>query len=468
MLLVRILLALAALATGQLHGSIREVAARDIDAIFAPWDKPGSPGAALAVLHGGKTVYERGYGRANLEHDIPITPETVFYVGSVSKQFAAAAISLLARQGKLGLDDHVRKYVPELPAYADAITIRQLIHHTSGLRDYLGLRSLAGEAPDGVFGDADVLALITKQKALNFSPGSEHLYSNSGYFLLSVIVKRVAGKTLRQFTAENIFEPLGMTSAQFRDDHARLIQKRADGYAPAAGGFRLFNPNFDVVGAGGVFMSVRDFLAWDENFYQPKVGDQDWIAALQTPGKLNHGANLTYAFGLTVRSYRSVRLVEHAGAYGGFRAYAVRFPEHHLSVVCFTNLATMNPSQLSMRVASLYLAGVMTAPAQAVPAAGGSSPGPSAISANLSTPEVEGLIGSYYSEELGVTFHVAKDGNGLNLHRGSNSSERLSAIGKDSFRTGTIELTFQREDGAVASAFKLDFGRVRGLIFSRR
>jgi CubicO group peptidase (beta-lactamase class C family) len=468
MLLVCILLALATIATGQLHASIREVAARDIDEIFAPWDKPGSPGAALAILHDGRIVYERGYGRANLEHDIPITPETVFYVGSVSKQFAAAAVSLLARQGKLGLDNHVRKYVPELPGYADAITIRQLIHHTSGLRDYLELRSLAGEAPDDVFGDADVLALITKQKALNFSSGSEHLYSNSGYFLLSVIVKRVAGKTLRQFTAENIFEPLGMKSAQFRDDHARLIQKRADGYAPVAGGrFRLSNPNFDVVGAGGVFMAVRDFLAWDENFYQPKVGDQDWITALQTPGKLNHGAMLTYAFGLTVRSYRGVRLVEHAGAYGGFRAHAVRFPAHHFSIVCFTNLATMNPSQLSMRVASLYLADVMTAAAtQAVPAAGGSSPGPAP--ANLAVSEIEALIGSYYSEELEVTFHIAKDGNGLSLRRGSNPGQKLSVVGKDSFRAGTIELTFQRGEGAIASTFRLDSGRVRGLIFSRR
>lgn len=471
--LLRALLALIVVAASPIQGAVREVAARDIDAIFAPWDKAGSPGAALAVFHDGKIIYERGYGRANLEHDIPITPETVFYVGSVSKQFAATAVSLLARQGKLGLDDHVRKYVPELPAYADAITIRQLIHHTSGLRDYLELRGMAGEATDGVFGDADILALIAKQKSLNFPPGSENLYSNSGYFLLSVIVKRVSGKTLRQFAAENIFEPLGMKSAQFRDDHARLIPKRADGYAPAtSNGFRLFNPNFDVVGAGGVFMSVRDFLAWDENFYQPKVGDHAWITQLQTPGKLNDGAPLTYAFGLMVRSFRGLRVVEHTGAYGGFRAYVVRFPEPHLSVVCFTNLATMVPSQLSIRVASLYLADAFSStPTPAVLIPGGGVAGTDSTrpaTTNLTAPEVEGLIGSYYSEELGAAFHIAKEGNGLNLRRGSNPSQRLSMIGKDAFRVGTLELTFQRGHDIIAPEFRLDHGRVRGLLFKRR
>ena len=272
----------------------RTVAPSAVDAIFAAWDKSGSPGVALAVLHDGKVVYEKGYGRANLEHDIPITPETVFYIGSVSKQFAAAAIALLAHRGALSLDDDIRKHVPEVPDFGSTITIRHLVHHTSGLRDYLALREIAGEPPDGTFGDAYVLALISRQKALNFPPGTEHLYSNSGYFLLSVIVKRVSGKSLRQFAAENIFQPLGMSSAQFRDDHTLPIKNRADGYAPGVGGngFRISNPNFDVVGAGGVYITIRDFLAWAENFYAPKIGDRTWLDLLQTPGKLSSGAPL--------------------------------------------------------------------------------------------------------------------------------------------------------------------------------
>jgi CubicO group peptidase (beta-lactamase class C family) len=467
----RVLLVAAAFATGQVHGALRDVAAGDIDAIFAPWDKPGSPGVALAVLHEGRIIYERGYGRANLEHEIPITPESVFYVGSVSKQFTAAAVSLLARQGRLNLDDDVRRHVPELPSFGEVITVRQLVHHTSGLRDYLGLRSIAGEAPDGVFGDADVLALITKQKALNFAPGSEYLYSNSGYFLLSLIVKRVSGKTLRQFAAEHIFEPLGMKSAQFRDDHSQPIRNRADGYAAEGNAYRLSNPQFDVVGAGGVFMSVRDFLGWDENFYQPKLGDRDWIAALETPGRLNNGASLTYAFGLVVRSFRGLRVVEHEGAYGGYRAHAFRVPAHHFSVICFTNLASMSPAQLSRRVTSLYLADLMTASASELAAgAGGSANDPALAAASRSasaTLPPEGLDGSYHSEELEVTFRITRNGNALQLHRGNRPPQALTFLGEDVFRAGTLEFTFRRGADNNGTAFRLDSGRVRGLVFTR-
>jgi CubicO group peptidase (beta-lactamase class C family) len=251
---------------------------------------------------------------------------------------------------------------------------------------------------------------------LNFAPGSEHLYSNSGYFLLSLIIKRVTGKSLREFATENIFRPLAMTSAQFRDDHTIAIPNRAEGYAPRPNqtGHRVSNPNFDVVGAGGLFMSVRDFLAWDENFYAPKVGDNALIELLETPGRLNSGGSLIYAFGLNVSSFRGLRIVEHAGAYGGFRAHAIRFPERHFSVVCFTNLATMVPGQLVRRVAALYLGGVMQPEPPPTERTIGSAEA-AAKATRVSSPVTKGsetrgpgdLTGDYFNEELQVTFRVA-------------------------------------------------------------
>src|SRR6266849_4969771 len=209
-----------------------EKSAAAVDEVFSDLAKPGSPGCALGVYRDGKIIYAKGYGLANIEQNVPITPQSVFDIGSTSKQFTAASILLLEKQGKLSVNDDVRKYVPELPDYGQKITILQLLNHTSGLRDYLTLMELAGINTDSVTTDEDALALITRQKALNVVPGSDWLYSNTGFFLLSVIVKRVSGKTLREFAAENIFSPLSMTHTQYRDDHTSVVPSRAMAYDP--------------------------------------------------------------------------------------------------------------------------------------------------------------------------------------------------------------------------------------------
>src|SRR4029077_12351485 len=198
-----------------------------VDEVFSDLTKQGSPGCALAVYRDGKIVYAKGYGLANIEESVTITPQTVFDIGSTSKQFTAASILLLEKQGKLSVNDDVRKYIPELPEYGKKITILHLLNHTSGLRDYLELMTMAGVNIDSVTDDDDALGIIVRQKALNFEPGSEWLYSNTGFFLLSVIVKRVSGKTLAAFAAENIFQPLGMTHTMYRDSHTQLVSNRA-------------------------------------------------------------------------------------------------------------------------------------------------------------------------------------------------------------------------------------------------
>src|SRR5208282_317064 len=240
-----------------------------VDEVFADLTKAGSPGCAVAVYRNGRISYSKGYGLANLEEDVPITPGSVFDIGSTSKQFTAASILLLEKQGKLSVNDDVRKYIPELPDYGPKITLLPLLNHTSGLRDYLALMDLAGINTDSVTTDEDALQIITRQKALNFAPGSDWLYSNSGFFLLSIVVKRASGKTLREFAAENIFAPLGMTHTQYRDDHTALIPDRAMAYDPKEkkDGYTLDVSYFEQTGDGAVHTSVEDLLKWDENFY---------------------------------------------------------------------------------------------------------------------------------------------------------------------------------------------------------
>jgi CubicO group peptidase (beta-lactamase class C family) len=331
-----------------------------VDKLFSQWNKKDTPGCALAVVKDGEIIYKHGYGLANLELNIPITPQSVFYIGSVSKQFVAMCVALLTKQKKISLDDNIQKFVHELPDYGHPITVRHLIHHTSGLRDYLTLLGIAG-IDHGTYHQDDVVELIARQKELNFAPGEEYLYSNSGYLLLAVIVEIASGKSLREFAEENIFKPLGMKSSHFHDDYRMLIKNRADGYFPAEKGkYKNFISTFDCVGSGGLFTSVEDLFLWDQNFYHHKVGGKDLIDLIHTKGKLNSGKELDYAFALGIGKYKGLKTVSHSGALGGYRSALVRFPEQNFSVICLSNLSSFNPSRIAQLVADIYLAGQFT------------------------------------------------------------------------------------------------------------
>src|SRR6476646_5840121 len=337
-----------------------------VDEVFADYTKAGSPGCAVAVYRDGKISYSKGYGLANIEEAVNITPQTVFDIGSTSKQFTAASILLLETQGKLSVHDDIRKYLPEIPDYGHTITILHLLNHTSGLRDYLVLFEMAGINIDTVTTDEDALALIARQKALNFTPGSEYLYSNSGFFLLSVIVKRVSGKTLKEFAAENIFTPLGMTHTQYRDEHRSLVPERAMAYDQnkKKDGYVMNVSYFEQTGDGAVHTSVQDLLKWDENFYSAQVGGKEFLAEIQERGKLNNGKTITYAKGLAVTEYRGLKAVRHGGSWGGYRAELLRFPEQHFSVACLCNVGNADPSRRANLVADVYLGSLMKAKAE--------------------------------------------------------------------------------------------------------
>jgi CubicO group peptidase (beta-lactamase class C family) len=466
------LTAAVALAITAARGEAQDSLSAQVDKVFARWDRKDSPGCALSVVRDDRVIYTRGYGMADLEHDIPITPSSVFYIGSDSKQFTGAVIALLAKDGTISLDDDVRKLIPELPRYEAPITIRHLLHHTSGLRDYYTLRDLAGDPADGVFGDAEILELITRQRELNFAPGSQHLYSNSGYFLLSLIVKRATGKSLRTVADERIFKPLGMTRAHFHDDHAELVKNRAWAYAPRGEAYRLSMPNFDVVGAGGLMMPVEEFVAWDRDFYAATIGGKDLITVTTTPGRLNDGTVLGYAFGLNVGQYKGLRTISHGGSYGGYRADILRFPDQRFSVAAFCNLSSIVPGNLTKQVADIYLASQLRAAAPATriasedPAASAAATA-AAASAPVSAARLAELAGEYRSEELETTWRLSVDGDRL-MVTGGGARRALRSQGDDRFSSGSQTLRLQRDTTGRVTGFLLDAGRVRNLRFVRR
>jgi CubicO group peptidase (beta-lactamase class C family) len=355
-------IALAAITALPIRGqasSAPDTLAQQVDALFAEWDKPASPGCALGVIRDGSLIYERGYGMASLENSVPIAPTTVFLIGSTSKQFTAASILLAESQGYLSLDDDIRTYVPEMPDYGDPITIRHLMHHTSGIRGYFSLSLLAGEYPgDNIVTNDQIIAFLARQKGLNFRPGTQHSYATTNYVLLGEIVKRATGKSLREFAEENIFGPLGMVHTHFHDDRLHVVKNRANSYSPRGEGEFAFawSSNYATVGNTGVYTTIEDLFLWDQNLYENRLAQPNLVERLVTPGMLTDGTELHYASGLKVGHYRGVRHISHDGGTMGFRANFVQFPDLRFSVICLCNLSSTNPNQLTGQVADLYLA----------------------------------------------------------------------------------------------------------------
>lgn len=420
-LCVFLILLASCLGGAQIEGELKAAGGtKDIDKFFSPWDKDDSPGCALGIFESGKIVYKRGYGIANLESGTPISSQSVFRIGSTSKQFTAMCILLLEEEGRLSVDDTLDKHFPEMPGYAGSITIRHLIHHTSGIRDYLTLMRLAGARGDDYYTDPEVVDLLARQKELNFEPGAEFLYSNSGYFLLSQIVKRVTGESMRFYAENRIFKPLGMNSTHFHDDHTEIVVNRAAGYARRReGGFQLSMTTLDMIGDGGVFTTIDDLLLWDLNFYDNRLGERrgELIEKMITPGRLNTGESTGYAFGLNVSDYKGIEMISHSGGFVGFRADMIRFPEQKLSVVVLANLGVINPSLLTRRVADLYLSEKFRIPEEKEE----SGPEPEFIT--LPPEELEAKTGDYYHE-------ASQDFMSINLRndRLQARSDRLSFI----------------------------------------
>jgi CubicO group peptidase (beta-lactamase class C family) len=409
--------------------------AAKIDRVFARFDQT-SPGCAVGLARDGKPLYTHGYGLANLEYRVPLTDSTVLESGSVAKQFTASALVLLQTDGKLSLDDDIRKYLPEVPDFGHVITIRNLLTHTSGLRDQWGLLGIEGLGPGTqVHSPLTTLDLIAHQKMLNFPPGSAYLYSNSGYALAGLIVQRVSGKTLNTFTQERLFHPLGMTHTRWRDDFTEIVPNRATAYSGTAGnGYHTDMPFTNMVGNGGVLSTMRDLLVWNENLDNPTVGGPSYVQAMETRMRLTNGRTITYALGLEVSEYDGVREVSHSGSTAGYRTFLARYPEQHVSVAVWCNYAGANPTALSHQVVDL----VLTKPQRAAAQAG-------APAAHLAKEEIARWQGTYrdrFSDQM-IALTATDEGLSMPGGRGGRGGTTITVpIGTTRFKAPIGELSF--------------------------
>jgi CubicO group peptidase (beta-lactamase class C family) len=447
-----------------------------VDSIFAPYATSRSPGCAVGIVQKGSLVLNKAYGMADLEHDTPIGADTRFYIASISKQFTAMSVVLLAQDGRLSLDDPIQKWVPEVPSFGATITLKHLLHHTSGLRDYFTLLAVSGWPMDGPLNEQQFLALVRRQKSLNFSPGDEFLYSNTGYVLLSIVVKRASGKSLRDFAAERIFRPLGMTHTEFRDDHTSLIPHRALGYQPSGSTFRISQPEFDVVGDGGAYSTIEDLAKWDANFQSGRVGGKQAIALLQTPGTLNDGQTIPYALAVTTGEFHGLKTYSHGGSYGGYRSMLLRVPEKRLSVITLCNTSDA-PNTFAEQVSSVVLgfAAEKTATAEmdlsptSLWTSGAAQAPYDSTAGKRRTDQLARIAGTYYSGELELPVTIAARDSALVLQRPQAAEIRFAPITDDLFtNSDKMLLRVVRDERGTITGFTLTINRVRDLAFVRR
>lgn len=328
---------------------------QQIDQIFAEWNKPQTPGASVAIVKDGRIIFKKGYGSANLEYDISNKPSTIFEIASVSKQFTAFDILLLENQGKLSLDDDVRKFIPELPVFGNAITLKHLLYHTSGIRDEIDLLCMAGWRFDDVITHEQIVNLACRQKGLNFTPGNEYRYTNTGYTLLAEVVSRVSGQSFADFTRDHIFKPLGMTSTLVYEDHEKIVRNRAYSYYSDSSGYKKNVLSSENVGSSSLLTTVEDLSLWAINFENPRVGSKNLIQKMNERGILNYGDTLSYALGQDVNHFQGLTIIHHAGAVAGYRSLLVRFPEQHFSVILLSNNASFDSQGTAIKIAEVYL-----------------------------------------------------------------------------------------------------------------
>ena len=502
-----------------------------VDKIFERFNHSDSPGCVAGATIDGSTVLAAAYGMADLEHGIALSPDSVLEPGSIAKQFTAAAVLLLAQQGKLALDDPVRKYIPEVPDYGTPITIRHLINHTSGLRDWGSVAAIGGwPRTTREYTHAHVLEIISRQHSLNYPPGAEYSYTNTGFNLAAILISRVSGKSFPDFEREQIFAPLGMTSTQWRDDFRRIVRNRAVAYQPAGHTFRQDMPFEDVFGNGGLLTTTGDLLRWNTNFVDPKIGGRAFVDSQHLQGRLTDGRTIAYAAGLMVLHWRGLNEVSHSGSTAGYQAWLGRYPEQGLSVAVLCNVSSANATQLGHQVAGVYLAGVIpeqphdSAPrdpvglqeeaglyrsvrdhrAISVDVQNGklridgrtlSEDGPHAefekdasgkpVRLRLAsqvdegnyyekvdpwTPalsQLESMAGDYSSDEAEVTFHVALEQDRLVIHRRPDAAIPLTPTYRDGFSSSLGSVRFMRDSSGRVTELSIGEQRVWDMRFRR-
>jgi CubicO group peptidase (beta-lactamase class C family) len=428
-----------------------------VDSLMAAYDRAGSPGAAVLVFRGDQQLFAKGYGSANLEYDAPITTRTPFHVASVSKQFTAFAIATLAAQGRLSLDDDVRKHLPELPEFGHPVTLRHLLHHTSGMRDQWSLWTLAGGLPDDVIRQDDLLRLITRQRELNFAPGAEWMYSNTGYTLLAEVVERVTAQDFGRWMKANVFDPLGMGDTQVYDDHERLVPGRAYSYHPVEGGFEKSVLSYANTGATSLFTTAEDLAKWLRNMGSARVGGAEVVRMMRTRGLLAGGDTTQYGLGVFVAKHRGLDVVFHNGADAGFRSAVSYYPALDAGVVVLSNLSTVDADETADAIAEIFFAAQMAPrPVQA--------PDPAMLEPEVAVDSavLDAYTGQWQAEG-GPAVSFVREGARLVMVQGPQRAVLRSLSDSTFLMTeAVLRITFHREsNGVVDSATTLLRGRSR-------
>lgn len=436
-----------------------------VDQVLKDWSRSDSPGCAVEVSQDGNIVLERGYGMADLEQGVAIRPDTVFNIASLSKQFTAVSLLLLQEQGKLSLDDDLRKYVSEVPDYGRRITLRHLANHTSGLRDLPSVLALAGWNWLDAVPQQYALDVIARQKKLNFEPGSKYSYSNSGYYLMAVVVERVSGQKFSEFTRDHIFQPLGMLHSRFYDDRRMIMKNRAIGHTKLpGGGFGVWRPTYEIVGDGALLTTVQDMALWDRNFLYPKLGrnPQQLLADMTKVGVLNDGKPLDYALGLAIEKYRGLPTVGHGGSIPGYNTFMLRFPEQKFATTILCNVGGGPARVAAKAIADIYLDGKFPeGPETPKPREQPDVPPPA--QRQPSTAELQKLAGSYFSEELGVSYTLKAVGQELQAIVGYQLPLSFYAVDGRRFYSKQHDLTLT----FGGKGFELGADEIQGIKFER-
>ena len=432
--------------------------------IFGDGEK--TPGVSIAVQRDGKNIYTKGFGYADLEQNAKVTPNTIFHVASVSKQFTCFAIAILADQGKLSIDDDIRKYIPEMHDFGTPITIRHLAHHTSGLRDQWSLLNMAGWRYDDVITTSHVLRIMARQTELNFPPGNEYVYSNSGFTLMAEIVHRVTKEPFPDWCKKNIFDPIGMKNTIFFDDHERIVENRSNSYHQASNGYKKSVLNYANAGATSLFTTPEDLNLWALNFEKVAVGNPNVMNIMNDRFVLNNGDTIAYAFGQLIEKYKGLRTYSHSGGDAGFRSYLLRFPDQHFSVAIASNYAQINTYDLATQIADLYLKDELKPDNK--PEENNQQNNSNKPPFDPATIKLADYSGTYYSPELETTYWFELKNDTLLAHHQRHEDMKMIPTKADGFNGNIFgSVDFYRENGKVAG-FRASNGRVRNLKFIRQ
>ena len=414
----------------------------EIDELFIDFTNE-TGGCVVGVIDHGQLIFSKGYGMANLDYGIPLTPDSRLMIASISKQFAAAALLMMEQENLLDLDEDLQTYIPELPAFEETITARQLIHHTSGIRDLFDILHLMDLGLDPTTTTDKALELISRQQGLNFRPNTRHMYSNSGYVLMSTLSQNLTSMSLREYTKKHLFEPLGMKSTHFHDDVGMIVPNRAESYQPTnVGPGRFYRDNIDRVGARGLFTTINDFAKWEANFIENRTNLDNFTERMTRKGVYHNGNEHDYAFGLRISNYRTLNTVGHGGNYMGFRSNYVRFSDYELGIIAFCNMSNINPAGYTRDLADLYLK-------------------------NEFEDIFSEYTGMYRNDGFGSEYRLFIEDGQLYIQKGLREKDQLVWSDENEFKAGNWDIEFLRDENTNVNGFTVQTGRTGKVTFYR-